>query len=108
MLPYLGPERELAPLPCYNRTHMTKIPELLERIEQLETRNQRVEADKAWETSWQRRAAIMVLTYLVVVCYLYFVVHINPWINALVPVIGFFLSTLTISLLKSEWIKSRR
>jgi hypothetical protein len=87
---------------------MPQKSELLARVEQLEARNKRVEADKAWETSWQRRVAIMVLTYLVVVCYLYFVVHINPWINALVPVIGFFLSTLTVRLLKREWMRSRQ
>lgn len=74
---------------------------LEQRIEQLEARNKRVEADKAWETSWTRRTSIMVLTYAVVVCYLHFVVHVKPWINALVPVIGFFLSTLTISFLKN-------
>lgn len=79
--------------------------ELLARIEQLESRNQRVEADKAWETSWLRRGAIMTFTYIVVVFYLRIVVHVNLWINALVPVIGFFLSTLTVSFLKQQWIK---
>lgn len=83
---------------------MTK-PSLEERIVKLESRNKRVEADKGWETSWTRRIAIMILTYLVVVSYLYFVVHIDPWINAVVPVIGFLLSTLTIDLLKQNWIK---
>ena len=72
---------------------MTGHAELLERIENLEARNKRVEGDKAWETSWTRRLSIMLLTYLVVVFYLHFVVHISPLINALVPVIGFFLST---------------
>jgi len=86
---------------------MASNSELVERIERLEARNLRVEADKAWETSWIRRGAIMVLTYFVVVFYLRFVVHISPWINALVPVIGFFLSTLTISLLKKEWVARR-
>jgi len=80
---------------------------LEKRIKRLEARNKRVEADKAWETSWVRRLSIMVLRYLVVVFYLHFVVHINPWINALVPVIGFFVSTLTVSLLKKEWLKRR-
>ena len=86
---------------------MTTQKNLQERIERLENRNARVEADKAWETSWLRRASIMILTYLVVVFYLRFVVHINPWINALVPVIGFFLSTLTVSLLKKKWLTRR-
>ena len=78
--------------------------QLLKRIENVEARNKRVEADKAWETSWTRRIAIMALTYIVVATYLKVVIHINPWLNALVPVCGFFLSTLTISLLKTYWI----
>lgn len=77
------------------------------RLRAIEARNQKVEADKAWETSWTRRTAIAVLTYIVVVVYLQFIVHINPWINALVPVLGFLLSTLTISYLKKIWIKNR-
>jgi hypothetical protein len=42
----------------------------------------------------------MLLTYTVVVYYLRFVVHINPWINAFVSVIGFFLSGIAVSLAK--------
>jgi len=86
---------------------MTKKLTLEERLERLEARNLRVESDKAWETSWTRKLGIMVLTYVTVIFYLRFVVHIDPWINALVPVIGFFLSTLTISALKKYWIKQR-
>lgn len=77
------------------------------RLMAIEERNQKVEADKAWETSWARRTSIMVLTYAVVAFYLYFIVGIDPWINALVPVIGFLLSTLTISLLRQSWVKRR-
>ncbi len=77
---------------------------LEDRIKVIENRNTRVEADKAWEGSWVRKLSIMVLTYLVVAAYLYFVVKIDPWINALVPVIGFFVSTLTVSLVKKIWI----
>lgn len=77
---------------------------LEERIQQLEARNLKVENDKSWETSWMRRGAIMVLTYATVAFYLHFVVHIDPWINALVPVIGYTLSTLTVSQLKQRWL----
>ena len=76
-----------------------------ERLEVIEARNKKVENDKAWETSWVRRLSIMVLTYFVVVAYLYFVVGIDPWINAIVPVIGFLLSTLTIQVIKNAWLK---
>ena len=78
------------------------------RLSAIEARNRRVEDDKAWETSWTRRIAIAVLTYLVVVSYLHFVIHIDPWLNALVPVLGFMLSTLAIQKAKEIWLKNRR
>lgn len=77
------------------------------RLRAIEERNQRVENDKIRETSWARKLSIMALTYLVVVVYLKVVVHITPWINALVPVIGYTLSTLTLSLLKEQWLKHK-
>lgn len=82
-------------------------PQIIQRLEALEERNRRVDGDKAWETSIARRIAIMILTYLVVVCYLSFVVHINPWINGFVPVLGYLLSTLTLSVLKKRWLSNR-
>ena len=87
---------------------MAKNLTLEERVARLEARNARVEADKGWETSWLRRISIMLLTYLTIVAYLHFVVHINPWVNALVPVLGFFLSTLTVTELKKYWLKRQR
>jgi len=86
---------------------MTQNQNLEERIARLETRNRRVESDKAWETSWQRRGSLMVLIYLTIVFYLKFVVHINPWINGLVPVIGYFVSTLTVGFLKKRWLERK-
>jgi CHASE2 domain-containing sensor protein len=80
---------------------------LEERMEQLEARNKRVEAEKAWETSVVRRVLVALLTYIVVACYLYFVIGIDPWLDALVPVVGFLLSTLTISYAKKIWMKVR-
>ena len=85
-----------------------KTDTLEKRVEALETRNSRVEADKAWETSWVRRMSIMVLTYFIVVAYLHFVIHINPWLNALVPVLGFVLSTLTLNYIKQIWIQKHK
>lgn len=79
-----------------------------QRLARIEERNLRVEDNKAWETSWTRRLSIMALTYVVVAAYLQFVVHVEPWINALVPVMGFLLSSLTISWLKRQWLKRRR
>lgn len=77
--------------------------DLEKRIAAIEKRNARVEADKAWETSWTRRVAIAVLTYIVVCVYLAFVIHIDPWLNTLVPVVGFLLSTLALSVIRELW-----
>lgn len=78
---------------------------LEERVAKIEERNRRVEKDKAWETSWSRKVLIAVFTYLAIGGYLAFIVHINPWINAIVPTIGFLLSTLTLAWFKSLWEK---
>lgn len=84
------------------------VPTIEERIAKLEARNSRVEADKAWETSWTRRLVLTSLIYLTVVFYLHFVIHIEPWINALVPVIGYFASTFTLGFLKNRFTDRQR
>ncbi|MFH1134154.1 MAG: hypothetical protein V1735_06710 [Nanoarchaeota archaeon] len=76
-------------------------------IKSIKRRNERVELEKAWETSLARRIAIAVLTYLVVVAFLW-AAHISqPFLNAIVPAVAFFLSTLTIPFFKKIWMKGR-
>lgn len=77
--------------------------DLEKRIRAIESRNARVELDKAWETSVTRRVAIAGLTYLVIVIYLFVIKHDAPFINALVPAFSFFLSTLILGGLKNWW-----
>jgi peptidoglycan/LPS O-acetylase OafA/YrhL len=76
------------------------------RIEAIEARNRKVEQDKAWEVSWTRRVSIGALTYAVIVVYLFVINNSNPWVNAAVPVVGFVLSTLALSWVKTIWQKS--
>lgn len=78
--------------------------DLEKRIARIEQRNKQVEQNKAWETSWTRRISIALLTYVVVWMYLQFVVHVDPWINAIIPTAGFLMSTLTLTFIKSVWI----
>jgi hypothetical protein len=78
---------------------------LEERVAKIEARNKRVETDKDWESSWVRRIILMICTYLTIALYMKFVVHINPWINAIVPTVGFFLSTLTLPWVRKFWAK---
>ena len=80
---------------------------LEERVAKLEARNRRVEGDKGWETSWTRRLAIMLLTYLTTVFYLRFVLHVSPWVNSLASVIGYLVSTLSVGRLKRHWLNRR-
>jgi hypothetical protein len=84
---------------------MQTIEELDERLKKVEARNKGVELNKAWETSFARRILIIIFTYLAIALYLKFIVGINPWINAIVPSIGFLLSTLTLSWFKKQWAK---
>ena len=84
---------------------MPRIEELQLEIEEIKKRNQRVEADKAWETSWTRKIVVSVLTYIVIVVFFYFAGLPNPFINAIVPAIAFVLSTLTVPLFKKWWLK---
>lgn len=76
---------------------------LEERVTKIEERNRLVEKNKAWETSWMRKMLIAVFTYLAISFYLKFIVGINPWINAIVPTVGFLLSTLTLPWFKALW-----
>ncbi|HLD02739.1 MAG TPA: hypothetical protein VJC07_03510 [Candidatus Nanoarchaeia archaeon] len=68
-------------------------------------RNKRVELDKAWETSKTRRFIIAVLTYVVIAIFLIAIDVKNPWLNALVPAAGFWLSTLTLPFFKKAWAR---
>ena len=61
--------------------------------------------DKAWETSWTRKLLILTLTYFVVVIFFYIANLPKPFINSLVPTMGFFLSTLTVPWIKTIWLR---
>lgn len=78
--------------------------DLEKKISKIEERNERVELDKAWETSWTRKLCIMVLTYIVVIIYSYLVQNYdNIFLSSLVPVIGFTLSTLSLKVVRKIW-----
>lgn len=85
-----------------------KIVQIEPRLNKIETRNKRVEQDKLWEVSWHRRLSILVLTYLFVTLYFSVINLPKPFINAVVPTLGFYLSTLTLSYLKASWIRGQQ
>ena len=84
----------------------SQIQDLEKRIQKIEERNKKVEKDKVWETSIARKVIIAILTYLIIVLF-FLVNHLpNPYVNALVPTLGFILSTLTLNILKELWMKA--
>ncbi|MBI5072887.1 hypothetical protein HZA99_03645 [Candidatus Woesearchaeota archaeon] len=76
-------------------------------LQSIQERNKRVELDKAWETSKTRRAIIAVMTYIIVVFFLWLIHAPNIFLNAIVPVVGFILSTLTLSWCKKKWMENK-
>lgn len=84
---------------------MPSIEELQFEINEIKRRNQRVEGDKKWETSWTRKIAILFLTYIAIAIFFSFAKLPKPFINAIVPVIAFAVSTLTLSFFKRLWLK---
>jgi hypothetical protein len=73
-------------------------------IQSILARNKRVEAEKAWETSLVRKLAIAVLTYGLVVLFFYAAGLPKPLVNAIVPTLGYLLSTLSLGWLKKLWL----
>ena len=80
--------------------------ELKKELEEIKQRNKRVELDKKWETSLTRKICICVLTYIVVLIYSNMINKANNiFLSSLVPVIGFFLSTLSLRIIRKIWEK---
>jgi hypothetical protein len=76
-------------------------------IQHILERNKRVEADKAWEVSWTRRLFIAGVTYITACIFLYVINSPNFAANAVVPAIGYLLSTLSLPWLKKWWLSNR-
>ena len=87
---------------------MKEVKKLEERITIIEERNKKVELDKAWETSKTRKLLIVIFTYLSIALYFKYILNVNPWINAIVPTIGFLLSTLSLPIFRKIWEKTNK
>jgi len=78
-----------------------------EEIKKIQARNRKVELDKAWETSTTRKVSVAVLTYLVMVLVMHSLKMENPFIGAIIPTLGFMLSTFSLDFIKEFWKKYR-
>ncbi len=79
-----------------------------EALKLFQERNARVEIDKAWETSKTRRGLIAGITYLVAGLYMSALGAHVPWLNVLIPVGGYLLSTLLLLKIKEIWLENRQ
>lgn len=73
-------------------------------IKEIKNRNAQVEADKAWETSGSRKLSIVIITYILATIVMYVLNIPQPYLNAIIPTLGFYLSTLSLGFAKTIWI----
>ncbi len=86
---------------------MATLKQLEKEVEKIKQRNKRVEADKAWEISVERKILIAILTYVVILLFMLVSNIANPFLNALIPTAGFLISTFSLSYFKQKWITTR-
>lgn len=68
-------------------------------------RNRRVERNKTWETSRTRLVAVTATTYITMILVFAVLGSRRPMLDALVPTAGFFLSTLSLPMVRRIWEK---
>lgn len=84
---------------------MEELIEIKKEIELIKERNKRVEADKAWETSGTRVVSVILMTYIITAVVFYMIGVNNFLLNAIIPTLGFYLSTLSLPFIKNWWIE---
>lgn len=81
------------------------LDQLKQEIENLKSRNKKVEAEKAWETSIYRKISIVIITYIFMVIVMYFLELWKPFVSAIIPTLWYFLSTLSLWIIKKIYLK---
>lgn len=87
---------------------MATIEDLEKEIEIIKNRNKRVEADKAWETSWTRRITVAISTYIIISILLMTIKVDRPFLNAIIPAVAYLLSTSSLEIMKNIWLSKRK
>lgn len=86
---------------------MEEIEEVKKEIDVIKERNKKVEADKAWETSKFRVIFIAIVTYIITAIVFYTIGVKNFLTSALIPTIGYYISTQSLPFFKKLWTKRR-
>ena len=79
--------------------------DILKRLEAIEERNNKVSLNKSWETSLARILIITSMTYVVASAFLFFIGSQNPFVASIIPAVGFYFSTRSLSIFRKIWEK---
>jgi len=82
--------------------------EIIQELDNIKKRNKKVELEKAWETSLERKISVALITYIIVVIIMYFLDFENIFINALIPTIWYILSTIGVNPMKNIYIRKKK
>lgn len=82
-----------------------RLRSLESQVEQITHRNNKVQTDKAWETSKFRILSICAVTYATISLVFWMIGVENFLINAIIPTLGFYLSTQSLPILKKWWVE---
>ena len=85
----------------------SRLTELESQMRDVLARNHKVDGNKAWETSRARLFAVTVVTYVTMILVFTVLESSRPFLDALVPTTGFFLSTLSLPLVRRAWQNSK-
>lgn len=104
--PYLLPKE--SPMHVPPHVAMARIDDDVERlkiqIRFLQERNFIKDKGKKFEGSYTRVSFIMLITYATISAYMYLIGVKDPLLNAIVPAVGFNLSTWSLPWLKKVWM----
>ena len=83
------------------------LQEILEEIKKIQKRNRRVSIDKAWEVSSTRRFFVASLIYIIATLWLVTIGDSLALLKAIVPSLGYIISTFSLPMVKKQWIQSK-
>lgn len=88
------------------------VPERLDflqkQVDALKRRNFEKDRGKEFESSYTRVIFLMIITYCTLCAYMAFVLKTgNPFLDAIVPTVGFNISTWSLPYIKELWIQGR-
>jgi len=83
---------------------LKRLAKYKERLQSIEYRNYYKKVGKDFEGGYARVIIIMIITYIVLGFYMLFVGIGRPFINAIVPTVGFQLSTVSLKCLQHRYV----